>query len=95
MAIKCKFTSLHGVDLLESYANIQQPQLINKRKTERTNFNCSATVYFYANQEAYEANKVPVEGKGLYREVDLKENILEQMYNYLKEQEYITESEDC
>jgi len=68
---------------------------VKQKEDGENKYYCSATVYFYASQEAYESKRIPVEGKDLYRDIDIEGNIVEQMYSYLKEQEYIAEAEDC
>jgi len=105
MAIKCKITTVQGLELDMAYINIQSPQIM-KVKTEvitpatdtdrattvSTNaykLGCNACVY--VNKDAYDAGKIPIEGFSvMVDQLDLNANVLTQAYDQLKLNERLT-----
>ena len=96
MAIQCKITTIHGVQLPSAYINFAPNPQIVKQGTETGNsYKLSANACIYASKAAYDAGKIPVEGFSVVCDLDLTGNVLEQGYAKLKQNERLSEIIDC
>jgi len=105
MAIKSTITTIQGINLTSAYINLQNPQIqkvktiIPATETEPesivTTYKLGANACVYADKDAYDAGKIPIEGFSVVCDIDLEQNVYEQGYTALKQSPRLSEIVDC